>query len=245
MRKKKLMFISQFAHPGTYRKETWRRVLGGDDETEAMRALLDSIGVLEGINYLGVKAHEGEPISLHDDIDAVILGGSFASVADSHEWQAAIHRWLADWRATGKPLLGICGGHQLMACHLGARVERIPQGPEVGSLSVDLTPQGSGHYLFRDLGEAPSFFFGNFERVVDTGPSTIVLATRDHLPNAALDHGGNWVSVQFHPETTCDRMATCWAEIDPSRAAVYRFIPGCEKMIENFLFEHAIYRGTP
>jgi len=54
-------------------------------------------------------------------------------------------------------------------------------------------------------------------------------------PAAALDHGGNWVSVQFHPETTCDRMATCWSEIDPMQAARYNFIPGCERMIGNFI----------
>jgi GMP synthase-like glutamine amidotransferase len=239
MRRKTLMFVSQFADPGSYQKSTWRRIQGGDDETVAFEALLDHIGVLDEIAYRGVKVHEGEDLPADlDAIDGVVLGGSFASVGDNYPWQRAIAAWLGDWRRTGKPLMGICGGHQLMSTVLGGRVEKTPTGPEVGSLPVDLTETGRQHYLFDGFDDDSPFYFGNSDRVVALPEGTTVLATRPALPAAALDHGGNWVSVQFHPETTCDRMATCWAEIDMRQAARYSFIPGCERMIGNFL------RGT-
>lgn len=236
MRRPRLLFLSQFANPGSWNPQIWRRVLGHDDEAAAFEALLDSLGVLDGLDFAGCHAHMGAP--LPDDlgaIDAVVLGGSFASVADAYPWQQALQAWLLRWRATGKPLMGICGGHQLMTVTLGGRVERSPAGPEVGSLPVTRTPAGRSHALFAGFGDEAPFFFGNSDRVVEPSPGATVLATRPNLPAAALDHGGNWVSVQFHPETTCDRMATCWAEIDAARGAAYHFIPGCERMILNYL----------
>jgi len=236
MPRKVLLYISQFAEPGSYDKSTWRRIYGGDDETIAIEALLDQIGALDAVDYRGIKAHEGEALPADlDAIDGVILGGSFASVSDNYAWQREIAAWLGRWRQTGKPLMGICGGHQLMSTMLGGRVEKTPSGPEVGSLPLTLTEQGRSHYLFDGFDDSSPFFFGNFDRVIEVPEGTTVLATRPNLPAAALDHGGNWVSVQFHPETTCDRMATCWAEINPAQSARYSFIPGCERMIANFI----------
>ena len=231
--KPRLAYIAQFAHPGSYQKANWVRVLGGDDETIAFAALLEASGLADRFEYIGVRAHEGEEISL--DYDMAVLGGSFASVHDGYEWQREIQKWLTAWRVTGKPLLGICGGHQQMSVVLGGRVSRRPEGPVVGSLPVTRTEAGRGHFLFEGFtGESP-FFFGNFDHVDIPSPGAVTLATRPGLPHAALDHGGNWVSVQFHPETTCDRMATCWLEIDQEQSRRYSFIPQCQGMVENFL----------
>ena len=231
-----LVFISQFADPGTYDKSLWRRVQGEDDETVPFGTMLDALGVTPAVAFRPIRAHEGEPLPDNlGAVDAIVLGGSFGSVHDGHPWQQAIARFLLAWRATGKPLLGICGGHQLMTTVLGGRVERSPHGPEVGSLPVARTAAGAAHPLFDGFDDASCFYFGNSDRVVEPSPGATVLATRPNLPAAALDHGGAWLSVQFHPETTCDRMATCWAELDPARGSAYRFIPGCERMILNFV----------
>lgn len=230
-----LLFISQFANPGSYDRSKWRRVQGEDDETVPVGALLDAIGVTPHVEYRAVRAHEGEllPEDL-GSIDAIILGGSFAFVSDGYEWQHEISRFLGAWRRTGKPLFGICGGHQLMTTVLGGRVERSPHGPEIGSLPVSRTEAGASHPLFDGFDDDSHFYFANSERVIELAPDDVVLGTRPNLPAAAVDHGGNWLSVQFHPEATCDRMATCWAEPNPANAAHYRFVPGCERMVLNF-----------
>jgi GMP synthase-like glutamine amidotransferase len=231
-----LLFISQFAHPGTYDKAKWRRLLGEDDETIPFEAMLDSLGVLSSINYRGIRAHQSEP--LPDDlgtVDAVILGGSYANISDHYDWQEAITQFLRAWRPTGKPLLGICGGHQMMTTVLDGTVERSPHGAEVGSLPIQLTAAGASHPLFEGFESGSSFYFGNSEVVTNPPSGSVSLATRPNDPNTALDYGGNWLSVQFHPEATCDRMATLWSELNPANSALYRFIPDCERIILNFV----------
>ncbi|GAN78959.1 type 1 glutamine amidotransferase [Acidocella aminolytica] len=235
--KPRLAYIAQFAHPGTYDQSKWVRVLGRDDETIGFKALLDSSGLADAFEYIGVSAHQGEAISL--DYDVAVLGGSFASVTDDYPWQREIQKWLTAWRRTRKPLMGICGGHQQMSVNLGGHVGKIPEGPVVGSLPVDRTEAGRRHFLFQGFSDHAPFFFGNFEHVDNAPPGSITLAMRHGLPHAALDYGGGWVSVQFHPETTCDRMATCWAELDPEQSRRYSFIPDCQRMVENFL-RHAL-----
>lgn len=232
----RIAYISQFADPGSYNPETWCRVHGQDDEVVAFEALLKGLGIRDRFDYVGVHAHRGEAlIDKLKDVDAVFLGGSFASVSDGYPWQRTILEWLQAWRATGRPLMGICGGHQLMATVLGGEVTRNPEGATVGSLPVTITEEGERHFLFNGFDNSSLFYFGNFDRVSYVPEGSVILATRRGLPAAALDHGGNWVSVQFHPETTCDRMATCWMEIDRIQATEYRFIVGSDRMILNFL----------
>ena len=53
-----------------------------------------------------------------------------------------------------------------------------------------------------NLGVAPSFHFGNSDEVsVVPAGATILAATADS-PAVALDYGGGWYSVQFHPEAS-------------------------------------------
>lgn len=236
MRRPAVMFISQFADPNSYRKETWKRVLGYDDECTAMEALFDATGVLEVADYIPVRAHLGDALPEDlNDVTAIVLGGSFASVSDGYSWQRALADWLSRIRPLNKPLLGLCGGHQLMTTVLGGRVEKIPAGPEVGSLPITLTTEGQRHHLFDGFDTGAKFYFGNFDRVIETDRDAVVLATRPHLPAAALDHGGGWLSAQFHPEVTCDRIATCWLERNPALAEAYSYIVGCERLVVNFL----------
>jgi GMP synthase-like glutamine amidotransferase len=239
----RIAFVSQFGQPGTYNPAMFTRTYGKDDEVLAIEALLESIGVLNQIDFIGVHAHRGEPLKGRlDDVDAVIIGGSFACVRDNYDWQRTILEWLPEWRKTGRPLMGICGGHQLMSVALGGVVDRNPSGVSVGSLPLHITEAGKKHYLFQGFDENALFLFANGDRVAVAPPGSTVLATRPSLPHAAIDHGRNWVSVQFHPEMTCDRMAMCWLEENPSYAALYTFVVGAERMIGNFLTGTGVLR---
>lgn len=239
----RVAFVSQFGEPGNYNPALFIRAYGQDDEVLAFEALLRSINVLDKIDYVGVHAHRGEPLRGRlDDVNAVIIGGSFACVRDNYSWQKTILDWLVDWRKTERPLMGICGGHQLMSVALGGKVDRIPDGATVGSLPVELTEAGKQHFLFNGFNDQSLWLFANGDRVETAPTGSTILATRKGLPHAAIDHGGNWVSVQFHPEMTCDRMAMCWLEENPANAALYTFVVGAEKMIGNFLTGTGVIR---
>ena len=84
--------------------------------------------------------------------DAIVLGGTFHGVHDGRPWQLRLRAWLQAHRNTGKPLLGICGGHQAMAVVAGGTVTRRPSGPQVGTISLDVSSDGVRHPL---LGVCP------------------------------------------------------------------------------------------
>jgi putative intracellular protease/amidase len=113
MTKPTVLFISQLGGPGSYDPAMFCRMAGGDDETEWLRLALVSAGVGEAIEYRAVHVCRGEALPSTEGVDAVILGGSIASVHDGHDWQAATRDFLKAWRSTGRPWFGICGGHQI------------------------------------------------------------------------------------------------------------------------------------
>ncbi len=234
-RRPTVLYISQLGGDGTYDPDIFCRLAGGDDDTVWMRLCLQSLGLAERINYIGVRVHRDEPLPDMAGVDAVILGGSINSVHDGHEWQARTREFLEAWRATGKPYFGICGGHQMAAMLLGGHVIVSPQGLTAGSYPVERTEAGRNHFLFDGFAPDAAFHWSHYDRVETAPPGAVVLATRPGDPNSALDHGGNWYSVQCHPEATVDLFATVYAGRDPAKLANYRPLPFTERMLLNFL----------
>lgn len=232
---KRVLFISMIGAPGRYDPVIYADQPGGDDEAHWVFLQLDTLGPGDRIDYRGVFVCRGEALPEPDEADAVILGGSYHSVHDDLDWQHATMAWLKRYRDTGRPLLAICGGHQMVARDAGAAVERIPGGTAAGTLPVSLTGAGREHFLFAGCAGAPEFHFANSEYVTAPPAGAVVLATREEQPAAALDHGGNWYSVQFHPEATHDSMAASWRPKHPDRATRYRAVNDGNTVLKNFL----------
>ncbi len=230
----RLLFISLLGGEGTYDPKKFRRLPGGDDDTVWMRMTLDHLGVTDHVDYIGARPHRGEALPAPEGIDAVILGGSIDSVHDNHPWQTEVRDFLARWRATRRPLFGICGGHQMASVAEGGVVDTMQTGKIAGSYTVERTPEGEGHFLFDGFPPDQAFHFSHYDRVAELPPGAVVLAQREHTPHAALDHGGNWFTVQFHPEATADLFATVYGD-QPEVLARYRLLPGTERMLLNFL----------
>ena len=94
-----------------------------------------------GCTMHAVELDEGEAIPPLEGFDALLVMGGPMDV-----WQTAKHPWLLDematiktWVQAGRPYLGICLGHQLLAQALGGEVGRM-QAPEVGMSQVNTTP---------------------------------------------------------------------------------------------------------
>lgn len=228
----RVCYIAQLAPPPSLDLNLFCRLQGGWNEVEAFSGLVKLLGFEESIDLTGIHVDLGDEPDL--DYDAVVVGGSFASVNDGREWQYALVDWFGRWRQTGKPLLGICGGQQLAAVVLGGDVERRGEGPVVGTLPADLTEAGRAHWLFAGMGSTPVFQFAHYDHVTRLPPDGIVLATRDGTV-AAIDFGNEWVSTQFHPETTGDRLATYWNTANKEQSSRFYFQLGSERLIANFL----------
>lgn len=131
-------------------------------------------------------------------IDLLVVLGGPISAADE-----ANYPWLADEVAllrrrldTGRPLLGICLGAQLMARALGAAVR--PMGvKEIGFAPLTLTAAGQGSAL-EELGGQPVLHWHGDQFELPAGlPS---LASTAVCPHQAFAPHARALALQFHPE---------------------------------------------
>jgi len=228
----RLTFLSILGEPGTFDPSVYDDWPGGADEC---RWFFDSFAYLEGVEIVGVKVAEGEAIPAPATADVFVLGGSYNSVHDGFEWQDRIYDWLADLKAAGKPLLGICGGHQMISRFFGSPVVRVAAAPVAGTLPVRLTDAGKASPLFAGLGEGADFHFANYEHVDSLPEGATHLAESDDVPLAAFDYGRGWYSVQFHPEAEAGCLAASWKNHRPDLGSRYRQIATGRRLIENFI----------
>jgi GMP synthase-like glutamine amidotransferase len=231
-----VLFVSMIGQPGRYDPAVFEDQPGGDNEVHWVFLQLRELGLADRVEYHGVFVCRGEALPDPDGADAVILGGSYHSVHDDLDWQHATRDWLHQYRGTGRPLLGICGGHQMVAELEGAPVREIDSGRKLaGTLPVRLTEAGRDHFLFEGYAAEPEFHFANEEHVAEVPGGAILLAAREEVPCAALDHGGHWYSVQFHPEATAESMAVSWRSTHPELADNYRPLASGNLLLGNFL----------
>ena len=212
MSKPRVIFIAMLGEPGRFDPDLFSHMNGGDDETVWFGDMLEEHGMMSGIDYRSTTITHDGALPAPTDGEAIILGGSFHSVHDGRPWQADLQTWLGEMRQDGPPLFGICGGHQAMALYQGVPVGPRSGGARGGTFPVDLTEAGRNHYLFKGLGDQPMFHFGNEEMVAEAPAGSTVLAHHETMPAMALDHGGDWLSVQFHPEATAACIGGSWRD---------------------------------
>src|SRR4029077_14205038 len=129
------------------------------------------------------------------DPAGLILGGGPASVYEPGAPQVD-----PDALRAGIPVLGICYGMQLIAHHLGGKVDpgrAREYGPAL--LSVDET-NGLADTLFKGLhGELP-VWMSHVDHVSEMPPGFQLLASSGNSPVAAFTDGKGIFGIQFHPE---------------------------------------------
>lgn len=152
---------------------------------------------------------DGERLPDADSFDVAILSGSWSMVTDREDWSEATRQWILEILPTGKYMLGVCYGHQLMADALGGRVDYHPLGREIGLKTVTLTDAAREDPL---LASFPQRFEANLsheQTVVTPPPGAVVLGHSEHDPHQMLRYSENAFSVQFHPEFTPPLMRAC------------------------------------
>jgi GMP synthase-like glutamine amidotransferase/ferredoxin len=134
-----------------------------------------------------------------DDVDLLIALGGPMSVNDENlfPWLRAEKSFIARVTASGRPVLGICLGAQLIASTLGARVYTGPH-KEIGWHPVYGACAELGSFAF------PSEFlaFHWHAETFDLPPGAVSLASSDACKHQAFQFGRNVLGLQFHLETT-------------------------------------------
>ena len=163
-------------------------------------AVLDSGGqychlIARKVRELGVYAEifpvGVDPSRLRDHA-GIILSGGPSSVFDEASPQPQSGLF-----ALGKPMLGICYGHQLIARYLGGTVERGDT-HEFGSATLQLRADG---VLFEGLSSEQQVWMSHGDHVARQPAGFAVLADTDECEVAAMGHDTlRMYGLQFHPE---------------------------------------------
>lgn len=150
---------------------------------------------LKDVAFTVIDVGVGEPLPTPDAYDGYIISGSEKGVYDEAAWMQPLRDWLITAREAGKPMFGVCFGHQIMADVFGGKAEKTGD-PEVGVRSFDLGGETvSGHVWHQD-------------QVTVVPPGATVIGKADYCPVAALAYNFPALSVQFHPEYAPEYVST-------------------------------------
>ncbi|PIY59909.1 glutamine-hydrolyzing GMP synthase [Candidatus Woesearchaeota archaeon CG_4_10_14_0_8_um_filter_47_5] len=150
--------------------------------------------VARKVRELGVYAEIRLPTVSTEELkkaDAIILSGGPQSVLDE------TISYNPDILTLGKPLLGLCYGHQLVAHHLKGTVTpgKIR---EYGKATLQVKDTGT---LFKGLGEEEQVWMSHGDTVTGLPPGFVQLGSTEDCANAAIGNPQkNIYAVQFHPE---------------------------------------------
>lgn len=179
----KILFLSQLFDTDDPRRLPQEGLPPFPDEKLLMPSVFEELGV-----QIVVIDAAREPLPEPEGFDGVIVGGSLGSANDREPWRVDLERWLLKWQNV--PLLGICGGHQLLARALGGTVAVMPQ-RQVGVCPLQLP----GIPAFRSAIQL-------HQETVVTLPEGAELWASDEFGVQALKYGPTRWTVQFHPEAT-------------------------------------------
>lgn len=151
-----------------------------------------------------VEAYLDAPLPDPADVPAVVVTGSPAMVTDRHAWSERTAEWLREAVGLGKPVLGICYGHQLLAHALGGEVQYNPRGRQIGTVDVTLTEEAKQDPLFGWFQQPLHTPVCHLQSVQRLPEGAQVLGGTALDPHHVIRYGKQAWGVQFHPEFDAD-----------------------------------------
>ena len=146
-----------------------------------------------------IQVRLGEFPDSIDDWDAFLITGSAAGVYDDLDWIEPLRALVRDIAESGKPLVGICFGHQIIADALGGEAEKSDKGWGIGlrESAIENPPA-----FAEKLGGTLKLLYIHQDQVTAPPAGATVFAGDDFCPVAAYHVGDRILSFQGHPEFT-------------------------------------------
>lgn len=125
-----------------------------------------------------------------DQADGWLITGSKFGVYEDHAWIPPLEQLIRGIYASGKPMIGVCFGHQIIAQALGGRAEKFSGGWSVGPVAYD----------FQDRDQPVMIHAWHQDQVTQLPEGAQRLASTNFCENAAFVMGDKVLCVQPHPE---------------------------------------------
>jgi GMP synthase (glutamine-hydrolysing) len=185
-----------------------------NDEPETLglyESILKTKSKVELIHAYAMKP--GDKFPKQEDFDAFVVGATPISANDveKHRFLRTEWEYLKQITVSGKPLLGVCCGGQMLSRLLGGEVKPSPE-REIGGYTVKLTEEGLKDSLFRGFPQEFPVFHWHSE-MFTVPPGGYLLATGSPCPIQAFGHN-NVRGLIFHLELTVEDVRR-WAEAYP------------------------------
>ena len=181
------------------------------------------------ISWLSVELPEADFYSVSVEVDneglpeldsfnGLIVSGSEHGVYDNRPWMAPLRNLLLETKKAGKPIYGICFGHQIMADTFGGNAKKSQIGNVVGARQFDFQGKFADVYVWHR------------DQVTSVPPEAHVTASAGYCAVGALSYDFPAKSVQFHPEYTeanlrkmFERSVNCFLTSEEAEAAIASF----------------------
>ena len=209
---------------------------------------------LHGREVHSCSVIDGEDLPDAKDFAGVLITGSGAMVTERADWSERSADWLRDAAHAGRPLFGICYGHQLLAHALGGAVDYNPRGREMGTVPVHLHAAAAADPLFGGLPMQIDAQTTHLQSVLAAPPAAKVLARSAKDDCQAFRWQESVWGVQFHPEFSSQMMRSYIAARSDALAkegtchhALLKSVrpaPQARRVLKRFI-HHARKRGHP
>ena len=140
------------------------------------------------------------------EVDVILLGGSGDySVAKGGPWLPGALETMRQLYETSKPTFASCWGFQAIARAMGGEVVTDHGLAEVGTLWLNLTPEGKKDPVFGPLGDRFRVQIGHEDIVTKLPEGATLLASSSTVEIEAFCFAGRPIyCTQFHPELDRD-----------------------------------------